>query len=930
MTRNVESIFGAVVTAPHQIPYTYTATGGETFISLPFYPVTGFITINGCAQVPVENYEIDGNTVNLGLALEADDVVYCLFDKILSPEEYENGIRIYKFQAVGTETSFIPDFTTYGVQTMYIDGKFQVPEINYHYDGVTGVVTFLSGSPAAGVWVVAELSVKQNYPALAQPGGASLVGTDSGITVQQEINNFSVNTREQWRRSLAEAGLTLVDGSFEEGATTNNETDAVWHIAGGQCYTWGGVFPKTVPDNSTPLATGGIVVGAWVGVGDTALRGQLGSFSGLTFNTVGDIFTGTTSSGQTVTLKTGDTVTTGGGTQWRILFDAPSVMSAIKATSPFNVIDFGADPSGSTDSTAAFVSAGGCSVPEGTYIVNDNLSEIYYKDGRVIITGNGTVKLVSRDTLSSFEGTPYDLDASPGGNLYPTAFSSFSANAGEYIRLPVLTRSNYGGETYMAYVAMSGSHEDIGKDPTQTSRAEIRKSVNNLSFGDPVIISTEGEPQASEPAIVFDKKRGRLWATYSTARGKVGLGYGGLGFDPADTVQTWITFANTYGTNWTTPVNITSLVKPYNANTAWVPPSELCITAEGDLIMPFSWYINSEQMYYAGYIRVSENKDGTLSYSRHLIARGGPDGSQGTGEQQIVQLGDGSLFCMMRDWYQVSGNTKGRQRFYRSFDGETWNLVSSIDTSNCKAGLGVFSFTASGFPRNAIMVTAPTGNDDSDLYRNNLKMWISGDYGSTWIEYPTTMFDDPATSTGYSAVISLGNGAFMVAAEGSGYGVMNVKHRAIGAFSGSSVYARSYAKLPIVSSSELAALADKRDIPGYSLYWNNINHTLGINVAGTAIRLSESSDGVDKGAVTTLDADEASIFYMNATTSLRSITTTQNVNRVMLVITSSSQPLTLVEDASVAIANRIRTSRTISTAGAITLWRTKYGWYVAD
>lgn len=161
MTRNVESIFGAVVTAPHQIPYTYTATGGETFISLPFYPVTGFITINSGVQVPVDNYVIDGNTINLGRALEAGDVVYCLFDKILSPEDYENGIRIYKFQAVGNETTFTPDFTTYGVQNLYVDGKYQVPDVDYTYSRTAGDVSFLTGSPSAGVWVVAEMSVKQ-------------------------------------------------------------------------------------------------------------------------------------------------------------------------------------------------------------------------------------------------------------------------------------------------------------------------------------------------------------------------------------------------------------------------------------------------------------------------------------------------------------------------------------------------------------------------------------------------------------------------------------------------------------------------------------------------------------------------------------------------------------------------------------------------
>lgn len=88
-------------------------------------------------------------------------------------------------------------------------------------------------------------------------------------------NTAKENDREQWRRSLAEAGLTLVDGSFEEGATTNSTTDVVWHIAGGQCYSWGGTFPKAVSSGSTPASTGGVGLGAWVSSGDAHLRNDL-------------------------------------------------------------------------------------------------------------------------------------------------------------------------------------------------------------------------------------------------------------------------------------------------------------------------------------------------------------------------------------------------------------------------------------------------------------------------------------------------------------------------------------------------------------------------------------------------------------------------------------------------------------------------------
>lgn len=93
-------------------------------------------------------------------------------------------------------------------------------------------------------------------------------------------NTSKENDREQWRRSLAEAGLTLVDGSFEEGATVNSKTDAVWYIAAGQCYSWDGAFPKAVPTGSTPASTGGVGLGAWVSVGSAALRDDLSQQDG--------------------------------------------------------------------------------------------------------------------------------------------------------------------------------------------------------------------------------------------------------------------------------------------------------------------------------------------------------------------------------------------------------------------------------------------------------------------------------------------------------------------------------------------------------------------------------------------------------------------------------------------------------------------------
>ena len=95
------------------------------------------------------------------------------------------------------------------------------------------------------------------------------------------------NDREQWRRILAEAGLSLVNGSFEEGATVSSKEDVVWYSALGSCYFWDGALPKTIAAGSTPASSGGIGAGAWLSVDDTTLRSELSGTGGI--NLIGGV-----------------------------------------------------------------------------------------------------------------------------------------------------------------------------------------------------------------------------------------------------------------------------------------------------------------------------------------------------------------------------------------------------------------------------------------------------------------------------------------------------------------------------------------------------------------------------------------------------------------------------------------------------------------
>lgn len=116
--------------------------------------------------------------------------------------------------------------------------------------------------------------------------------------------------------------------SFEDGATLTLPNQVLRYEATGEYYRWDGAFPKVVPAGSTPASTGGIGKGAWLSVGDAVLRQILSSDEGF------DVVSGK--------------------------IDLPGAVnqSLKKAISvSVNIISFGADPTGITDSSDAIQAA---------------------------------------------------------------------------------------------------------------------------------------------------------------------------------------------------------------------------------------------------------------------------------------------------------------------------------------------------------------------------------------------------------------------------------------------------------------------------------------------------------------------------------------------------------------------------------------------
>ena len=94
----------------------------------------------------------------------------------------------------------------------------------------------------------------------------------------QEDQQLTAQSREALRRSYADAGFTLIDGSFEEGGTLTSSSDVLLHKASVKAYSWTGAYPVggyVVAPGTDPTAVTGYVPRT-----DVVLRSELASPGG--------------------------------------------------------------------------------------------------------------------------------------------------------------------------------------------------------------------------------------------------------------------------------------------------------------------------------------------------------------------------------------------------------------------------------------------------------------------------------------------------------------------------------------------------------------------------------------------------------------------------------------------------------------------------
>ncbi|MHA0919085.1 tail fiber/spike domain-containing protein [Enterobacter cloacae] len=81
------------------------------------------------------------------------------------------------------------------------------------------------------------------------------------------------------QQAIAQYGWILID-SFQDGADITLPNQALRDESTGEYYRWDGALPKHVDAGSTPSSSGGVGIGAWLSIGDAALRTMLASNEG--------------------------------------------------------------------------------------------------------------------------------------------------------------------------------------------------------------------------------------------------------------------------------------------------------------------------------------------------------------------------------------------------------------------------------------------------------------------------------------------------------------------------------------------------------------------------------------------------------------------------------------------------------------------------
>lgn len=139
------------------------------------------------------------------------------------------------------------------------------------------VVYFSVGVDLGGYKVIYD---KETQRAYSLPAGIAS-GTTAVSLSTTAVLVHSQGSVDLGALAVSREEYVTLPGSFDSGFTLNVKNELLTYTDGK--YRWDGALPKTIDAGSTPISSGGIGNGAWLSVGDAALRSNLNKQNGLSY-----------------------------------------------------------------------------------------------------------------------------------------------------------------------------------------------------------------------------------------------------------------------------------------------------------------------------------------------------------------------------------------------------------------------------------------------------------------------------------------------------------------------------------------------------------------------------------------------------------------------------------------------------------------------
>ncbi len=407
---------------------------------------------------------------------------------------------------------------------------------------------------------------------------------------------------------------------------------------------------------------------------------------------------------------------------------------------------------------------------QNRFWVNVRLKDNANLDNRIGVKATGAIigrkpaKIANPVLVSQRIG--YTI-AQPGDKVVP------GNRASKSFRIPGLVRSNK-GTLIAVYDIRYNHHGDLPADID----VGVRRSEDGGQSWSPLqvalscktITGKKTSEGCGDPAILVDRKTGRIWVAGVWSRGFHPIWNSKPGSTaPEDCGQFMLAYSDDDGKTWSAPINITEQVKNIETGTDsdWGalfqgPGNGICLK-DGTLVFPAQYWAVD---------KVSEGKTARRGHSTLIYSKdNGKSWHCGTGirpntsECQVVELKDGSIMINARD-----ESRSGHRVVYVTKDlGQTWKEHS---TSQNKNGHGLIEPGAcqgsiervfdDGLAKDAFFFSNPASHSGRKL----MTIKASMNEGDTWPEKFSHLYDE-RTGAGYSALCPVDAQHIGVLYEGS-------------------------------------------------------------------------------------------------------------------------------------------------------------------